>query len=207
MDKIKSIYRKVCKRIYSVGKLQYDKGLEENNSNFVTKGVNSVFYPGSSVCNFSKDRSKIKIGVNCHVYGLLIVYNYGGEIILGDNCSLSEYSRIVSGKRIKIGNRVMIAHNVNILDNISHPLNATERHKDFIEHYTVGMQPHDLKAEEILIEDDVWIGFNSTIMKGVKIGRGAIIGANSVVTKDVEAWTVNVGNPIRVIRIMEPVDF
>jgi acetyltransferase-like isoleucine patch superfamily enzyme len=206
MNKIKSIYLAMCNRIYSVGKLEFEKRIVESNINMVTIGPESVFHQGSSVSNFSKDRSKIKIGQNSHIYGNLTVYSYAGEIILGDNCSLSEYSRIVAAKRIKIGNRVMIAHNVNILDNISHPLNASERHRDFIEHYSIGMQPHDLKAEEILIEDDVWIGFNTSIMKGVKVGRGAIIGANSIVTKDIDAWTVNVGNPIRVVRRMQHIE-
>jgi maltose O-acetyltransferase len=62
----------------------------------------------------------------------------------------------------------------------------------------------ELNASEIVIEDDVWIGFNSVILKGVKIGRGAIIGAGSFVTKDVEAWTVNVGNPLRCIKKINP---
>ena len=68
------------------------------------------------------------------------------------------------------------------------------------------MQKHDLNAQEIVIEDDVWIGFNSSILKGVKIGKGAIIGSNSVVTKDVESWTVNVGNPLRCIKKLTPVN-
>ena len=61
-------------------------------------------------------------------------------------------------------------------------------------------QPHDLNAAPIIIEDDVWIGHNSTILKGVKIGKGAIIGSNSVITKNVEANTINVGNPVRVLN-------
>jgi acetyltransferase-like isoleucine patch superfamily enzyme len=46
-------------------------------------------------------------------------------------------------------------------------------------------------------------GFNSIILKGVKIGRGAIIGAGSIVTKDVESWTLNVGNPIRSVKKLQ----
>lgn len=207
MNVIRSLYLSLCKRVFSVGKLQYENTVKLNNNNLANIGNNSIIYTCGSIGNLADDKSKINIGDNCHIYGCLTVFSYSGEIIIGNNCSLSEYSRIVSAKKIKVGNRVMIAHNVNILDNISHPINALERHKDFIEHYSIGMQPHDLKPQEIIIEDDVWIGFNSTIMKGVKIGRGAIIGANSVVTKDVEAWTVNVGNPLRVIRKLEPVDF
>lgn len=125
---------------------------------------------------------------------------------MGDNCSLSPYSRVISTKKIEIGNRVLIAHNVNIIDNISHPIDASLRHEDFMKSYTVGMQEYDIKSMEIIIEDDVWIGFNSAILRGVKIGKGAIIGSGSVVTKDVKPWTVNVGNPLRCIRELDPVE-
>ena len=204
---IKKLYNKICRRIYSVGKYNYEKEMIQQYHNHAQIGLNSFIYPCGGVNNFSNDRTKIQIGDNTHIYGLLIIYNYAGEIIIGNNCSLSEGSRIVSSNKIIIGNRVMIAHNVNILDNISHPINALDRHRDFMEHYSIGMQTHDLKSQEIVIEDDVWIGFNSTIMKGVKIGRGSIIGANSVVTKDVAPWTVNVGNPLRLVRKLEQVNF
>ncbi|WP_051289260.1 CatB-related O-acetyltransferase [Chryseobacterium daeguense] len=52
----------------------------------------------------------------------------------------------------------------------------------------------------IIIEDDVWIGSNSVILSGVKIGRGAIIGAGSVITKDVEAYSIVAGNPAKLLR-------
>jgi acetyltransferase-like isoleucine patch superfamily enzyme len=63
--------------------------------------------------------------------------------------------------------------------------------------------PVDIASQEVIIEDDVWIGFNSIILKGVRIGRGAIIGAGSIVTKDIAPWTVNVGNPIQSIKTTE----
>ncbi len=50
------------------------------------------------------------------------------------------------------------------------------------------------------VGDKSWIGFNSIVLKGVTIGEGAVVGAGSVVTKDVSAWTVVAGNPARVIR-------
>ena len=56
----------------------------------------------------------------------------------------------------------------------------------------------------IRIEDDVWIGFNSTILKGTRIGRGAIIGAATLVTRDVEAFTIVAGNPGVVVGQSKP---
>ena len=128
------------------------------------------------------------------------------KIQIGNFSSLGDYSRIVSGEEVIIGNRVLIAHNVNILDNISHPINADERHQDYLNHQANKSEPCNMDAKKIIIEDDVWIGFNSIILRGVTIGRGAIIGAGSVETKDVEAWTVNVGNPLRCIRKLEPIE-
>ena len=169
----------------------------------VAAGDGTRFTSEANIINLANDRSRIRIGVNCNIAGLMLVYSYGGEIIMGDHCSLSPMSRIVSTKKISIGNRVLIGHNVNIIDNISHPLDAKLRHEDYVNSYTTGMQEYDLKSEEIIIEDDVWIGHDSTVLKGIKIGRGAVIGACSVITKDVEPWTVNVGNPLRVIRHLD----
>jgi galactoside O-acetyltransferase len=55
-----------------------------------------------------------------------------------------------------------------------------------------------------MIGNKAWLGFDSAILKGVRIGEGAVVGAKSVVTKDVEPWTVVAGNPARVIRTLEP---
>lgn len=205
MNFFKILYRKLALRFYSVGKTEFDNHYAKM---LFSRGIiasDTKFHPGSQINNLSTDISKILIGHNCHISGLLMVYGYGGSIKIGDNCSLSPYSRIISAKKIEIGNRVLIAHNVNIIDNISHPIDAGLRHEDFINSYLTGMKEYDIKSEEIIIEDDVWIGFNSAIMRGVKIGKGAIIGSGSVVTKDVKAWTVNVGNPLRCIRELRPV--
>ena len=51
-----------------------------------------------------------------------------------------------------------------------------------------------------VIEDNVWIGINSTILPGLRIGNGAVVGAGSVVTKDVPAMTIVAGNPARIIK-------
>lgn len=206
MVMLRKFYHNFCRRIYSVGKTEYYRYMEKQARQRVTAGPQTRFYGGSTITNLSGDPSRIRIGTNCHISGLIMVYAYGGEIIMGDHCSLSPHSRIISTSRISIGNRVLIAHNVNIIDNNSHPIDARLRHQDFIETYQIGMQPHDLNAAEIIIEDDVWIGFNVAIKKGVRIGRGAIIGSDSVVTKDVPAWTVNIGNPLRCIRTLDPVE-
>ena len=200
---LRNFYLKICAKLYSVGKNEYDKNLIFKFNKKAVISSFSKFYFGSSLINLANDKTRIVIGENCHIYGNLTIMNQGGEIQIGNNCSVGENSRIVSLNKIKIGNRVMIAHNVNILDNNSHPIDSNERHKDFLNNYLENEIALEIDNKEIIIEDDVWIGFNSIILKGVKIGRGAIIGAGSIVTKDVEPWTLNVGNPIRVVKKLQ----
>jgi acetyltransferase-like isoleucine patch superfamily enzyme len=61
-----------------------------------------------------------------------------------------------------------------------------------------------VEERPVVIEDDVWIGFGSAVLKGVTIGRGAVVAAMSVVTKDVPAYTIVAGNPAREIGRSEP---
>lgn len=171
----------------------------------VTIGAHSKFHSESSVNNLQNDKSKIVVGSNTHVRGFLQLFKQGGSIEIGNDCYVGENSKIWSAESITIGNRVLIAHNVNIHDNISHPLSSKERHDDY--HRILGLnrmdaKQFDLRTKPVVIKDDAWIGFNATILKGVTIGKGAIIGACSLVTKDVPDWTIVVGNPAQVIRII-----
>ena len=120
---------------------------------------------------------------------------------MGEYCYLGENSKIWSAKEIVIGNRVLIAHNVSIFDSLTHPISSKARHLQFKEIITSG-HPNaiDLDESSVCINDDVWIGCMSVILRGVSIGEGAIVGAGSVVTKDVPPWTIVAGNPARVIR-------
>lgn len=202
---LKKLIKLIAMKIYYLGKQEALIYKKKSMNKRAIMHSSSELDELSSIVNLSNKIENIAIGENCHISGSLIIYPTGGKIKIGNYCSLSENSRIVSGKSVSIGNRVMISHNVNILDNNSHPIDAKERHLDFIEHYTIGMQEHDLKSKDIIIHDDVWIGFNSTILKGVTIGRGAIIGAGSFVTKDVDEWTINVGNPCICIKKLPPI--
>jgi maltose O-acetyltransferase len=90
---------------------------------------------------------------------------------------------------------------VNIHDSDSHSLSARERHERFLEKVRYGshLVLEKTKCAPVFIEDDVWIGFNAIILKGVKLGKGAVVGAGSVITKNVEPFTVVAGNPQRVV--------
>jgi len=150
----------------------------------------------------SKSRLSIKVGNYCSIRGELFVFNHGGKMVIGDYCYLGEFSKIWSAIEIIIGNNVLISHNVNIQDNNGHPLDKELRHEHYKSIIKSG-HPHNglnLNEKPVYIHDNAWIGFNSTILKGVTIGEGAIVAACSVVTKDVPPFTVVAGNPAVVVK-------
>jgi acetyltransferase-like isoleucine patch superfamily enzyme len=164
-------------------------------------GTGSILYEGSRIVNIQNNRKQITLGSNSHIKGELLVFAHGGQIDIGNYCYVGENTRIWSAKKIFIGNRVLISHNCNIFDNDTHPLDPELRHKQFKDIITVGHPLNiDLKEEDIIIEDDVLIGANSIILKGVTLGNACIVGAGSVVTKDVLPYTVVAGNPAKVIK-------
>jgi acetyltransferase-like isoleucine patch superfamily enzyme len=110
-------------------------------------------------------------------------------IRVGDHCGFTG-ATLVAVKRIEIGNRVLLGANVTIADTDFHPLDPHERVKN----------PGAGKNQPVKVEDDAFVGMNTVILKGVTIGHGAVIGANSVVTANVPAGVVAAGNPARVIR-------
>ena len=192
---------KLAAKFYLIGKNRYEalKIKSYYKQGLIHETV--TFALETSIQNTQNVLENIVIGEKSQIAGLIMIYPYAGKIKIGKFCSLSPNARIISGDSITIGDRVLIGHNVNIIDNNSHSLNAEERHKDFVDSYYNGkMDKYDLNFKPIIIEDDVWIGHNATIMKGVRIGRGAVIGSNTVVTKNVEALHVMVGNPARLVK-------
>jgi acetyltransferase-like isoleucine patch superfamily enzyme len=208
---IKKFIKRIFYKIYTVGRYEDIRLRNEENKNRL-KQI-SIIDPtvwlsdDASIENNSQPKEKIRIGSNSRIMGQIFLFDSDGEVVIGSDCFIGPGSKIWSAKRISIGDRVLIAHNVNIIDNISHPLDARLRYEENSNFVNTGIHSHvDIKASEIIIDDDVWIGFNCSIMRGVKIGKGAIIGSCSLVTKDIAPWTVNVGNPLRCIRQLDPVE-
>lgn len=148
---------------------------------------------------------RIVIGSKCCIRGILEIQRKGGEIYISDRCYIGEYTRIWAAQSITIGNDVLIAHNVNIFDNDTHPIDFMERRVDAENIIFNGKRENfsTLKSAPVVIGDDAWIGCNSIILKGVSIGKGAIVAAGSVVTKDVEPFTLVAGNPAKVVKQLE----
>lgn len=131
---------------------------------------------------------EIAIGERCEIHHGALLLSYGGRIRLGDDCSVNPYSILYGHGGLSIGNGVRIAAHTVIIP-------ANHRFDDA----TQPICKQGLSMKGITIEDDVWIGAGVRILDGLIIHRGAVIGAGSVVTRDVPPFTVNAGVPSRVI--------
>ena len=126
---------------------------------------------------------KVQIGNNCF-------FNFPQNISIGDNVSIQRDCNMSANGNISIGNGVIISHCVDIFTG-EHNYNSKDlKYLPFDERYN---------CEQVIVEDYVWIGSHVIIMPGVRIGEGAIIGAGSIVTKDVPPKAVAAGNPAKVI--------
>lgn len=162
-----------------------------------------AIYPSANVSNASGVQKKVRLGKQTILMGELLIFGYGGEIEIGEQSFVGEGTKIWSGDQVKIGNYVFISHNCNILDSNTHEINHIERmnaHKYRLANGLNTKLKGNIKTAPITIADHVWIGCNSVVLKGVKIGKGAIVAAGSVVTKDVDAFTLVGGNPAKFIK-------
>lgn len=148
----------------------------------------------------SNENSSYNIGRNCHLNGHWQIY---GKLKIGNNVSFRRGSLISITKSIEIGNNVFAAEGVFITDNDGHPIDPLFRKKmTQTKPGSYYWKPdHELVAKSnVIIEDNVWIGKNAMILKGVRIGENSIIGAGSVVVKNIPSNSIVGGNPAKLIR-------
>ena len=145
-------------------------------------------------------KENVKLGKHVVIDGTLECYERG--VLLVGDYSFVGRSRIFAAQKVDIGKGVLISDNVIILDSDLHSLSASKRFTE-AEAWSKGKFPNvydGIPSEPVVISDYVWIGANSVVLKGVTIGEGAIVGAGSVVTKDVPPYTIVAGNPAQIIR-------
>lgn len=153
-------------------------------------GDGATLGPEAIIDNLRGQKGAISLGMKSFCRGRLLTYGHGGEISVGDWCYIGVRTEIWSMESIKIGHRVLISHDVNIHDGTAHSADPVERHEHFrriIErgHPTHASEMPGVYSAPIVIEDDVWISFGVTILRGVRIGAGSVIAARSIVTEDV----------------------
>lgn len=164
-------------------------------------GENTVV--DSSFC-FKHYYSSLPVGleVGSHVtfWRTSLAAEENGFIEIGNFCYIANAS-LVCSQKISIGNYVFIAGGVTIADSDFHPVAPAARLADTIALSPVGNRKKRpaIKVLPIIIEDDVWIGFNATILKGVHIGAGATIQPGAVVVEDVAPGAIVSGNPAKKI--------
>ncbi len=114
------------------------------------------------------------------------------NVSIGHDVLLNKDTKIGGQNGVKIGNYVMLSYNVNLV---------SENHA--YQHPELPIKKQGYFGGPIEIESDVWVGANAVILPNVKIGRGAIVAANAVVTKDVEEFAIVGGVPAKVIGVRE----
>lgn len=149
---------------------------------------------GGGICYVHKAaqlerRELITIGRNAEIKDYVIIRTYENPVTVGEYSQLNPFTVIYGGTGVRIGNNVMIA---------PHCMIASGNH-DYIQTDVPMRFAGNLTKGPIVIEDNVWIGANSTIADGVRIGRDAVVAANSLVNKDVEPYSIVGGVPAKAI--------
>ena len=169
-----------------------------------TMGDNVRILPHASITNDTKDKSRVVIGNNCEL-GCHMHVETEGKIQIGSFTTIRYGTCISSIKGVQIGNDVIISNNCYIYDNNSHPVSPLLRKKMTREgfHGDLWKNKH-ADSKSVVIEDNVWICQKSMIMKGVTIGRGSIVAAGAIVTRDVPPYSLVAGNPAQVVKTLDP---
>lgn len=166
-------------------------------------GVNIDFRIGN------EDRKYVTIGEKCLIKSEFIFESLSGNVMIGNNVHIGG-ATFICRTQIEVQDDVTMAWGITLYDHNSHSIYWNERQNDNHHCYNdymrnngnniVNKNWNNVVGKPIVIQSKVWIGFNVTILKGVTIGEGAVVGACSVVTKDVEAWTVVSGNPATLLK-------
>ncbi len=140
------------------------------------------------------------IGADCTMDGVHFALGEGGRMEIGHHCYFTN-AVLLCELEIVIGDYVVIGWNATIADTDFHPIAPAERIADAIACSPLGKgrQRPEIAKRPVIVEDDVWIGPNATILKGVRLGSGCYVEAGSLITRDVAPRTRVAGNPAQVV--------
>lgn len=131
-----------------------------------------------------------------------------GEIIVGKYVVL-QCTRIISNVSVTIGDHCMLSWGSVVTDTwVTTKTNSPSARREMLKKLSGSANRHldFIDPKPVLIEENVWVGFDAIVLPGVTIGRGAVIGSKSVISEDVPPYAVVVGNPARIIRYLQPTD-
>lgn len=125
------------------------------------------------------------------------------QVTIGNN-TYGTINLVSSSKhsKVKIGHFCSIADGVKFIINNEHPMNLVSTYP--FKTRLMGSGSESISKGDIIVCDDVWIGLDSKIMSGIRIGQGAVIGAGSIVTKDVPDYAIVAGSPAKIIKYRFP---
>lgn len=193
----------------------YDAGRHARRLSFIQVGAGTILRRPARFDFRLGSRSfegSIAIDSDCMIAAEFIFESNRGKVEIGSRSFINSGTRLICRESILIGSDVTIAWDCTIYDHNSHSLDWRERAADIARQLADVRESRSLVhskdwasvvARPIIIEDKAWLGFGVTVLNGVRIGEGAIVGARSVVRQDVPPWTVVCGNPAVPVRALE----
>ena len=163
----------------------------------VSVGPGSVIMGDIAFKRFRSERERaLTIGSHCTMDGAHFALGTDAQVEIGDYCYFTN-AILLCELELCIGSYVVIGWNATVADTDFHPIAPAERIADAVacSPLGTGRSRPEIARCPVIIEDDVWIGPNATILKGVRIGMGAIIEPGALVTRDVPPGARIMGNP------------
>lgn len=151
-------------------------------------GVGCVVSPLATMA----ERDLITLGDRVRIGRNVELNPQGGGIAIGSDCALNNSVVIYGAGTVRIGDSCRIGHG-SMLISSNHTFEDLET--------PIRLQP--LTSVGVRLEEDVWLGAKCIVLDGVTVGRGAVVGAGSVVTRDLSPFSVSAGNPARLIRLRD----
>ena len=188
MHRFYGLLSKIKRRLYVVKSLMVKSIFLECGKNVRFGKIGLINQP-----EFIKIGKNTKFGDYVYLTAWNLIQTKEPKLIIGENCNFGVMNHITCANKITIGNNVLTGKWVTISDNNHGDTNIKSLQ-------TPPLSREIVSNGEIVIEDNVWVGDKVTILGNVRIGIGAVIAANSVVTKNVPAYSVVAGIPASIIK-------
>ena len=156
---------------------------------------------------FKRFRSRrspaLTVGAHCTMDGVHFALGREASVTIGDYCYFTN-AILLCELELQIGSYVVIGWNASLADSDFHPIEPAARIRDALACSPLagGRARPEIPRRAVIIEDDVWIGPNATILKGVRVGQGAFVEAGALVTQDVAPGMRVMGNPAVVVGVV-----